>query len=89
MENQNVNYCQSCGMPMNAPDAQYGMEKDGSLSQDYCSYCYADGQFTSDKAVEQMVETCLPFVREHYKSDDEARADMMAFFPQLKRWKQD
>ena len=41
-------FCQSCGMPMGDTDELYGTEADGSKSTDYCSYCYADGAFTSE-----------------------------------------
>lgn len=86
MQAQDMKFCQSCSMPMNTPDAKYGTEADGSLSQDYCSYCYENGHFNTEETMEQMVEACVPYVRDQYKSDDEARAAMMAFFPQLKRW---
>ena len=33
--------CQCCGMPMD--DAILGRHADGSLNEDYCQWCYADG----------------------------------------------
>ena len=33
--------CQCCGMPMDA--AILGRNADGSLHEDYCQWCYADG----------------------------------------------
>ena len=83
---ENMNHCQSCGMPMK--DEHYGTEKDGSKSGDYCSYCYKDGGFTSDETMEQMIETCIPFTLESgaFKTADEARACMQGFLPTLKRW---
>lgn len=39
-------FCQSCGMPLNADEKDMrGTEKDGSLSSEYCSYCYENGAF--------------------------------------------
>ena len=35
---------QSCGMPI-ASKEQMGLEKDGSVSLDYCRYCYERGEF--------------------------------------------
>lgn len=35
--------CQSCGMPMQ--ENQYGTEKDGSVNDTFCCYCYKDGEF--------------------------------------------
>lgn len=39
--------CQSCGMPLKADPKGGGTRADGSVSTDYCSYCYADGKFIS------------------------------------------
>ena len=36
--------CQCCGMPLNE-DRMISREKDGSLNEDYCKWCYADGVF--------------------------------------------
>ena len=38
MNFEDMNFCQSCAMPM--ADGDYGTEKDGSESHDYCKYCY-------------------------------------------------
>ena len=85
----NVVFCQSCMMPMNTSEcAEYGTEKDGSKSTDYCSYCYKDGAFTSNDTMEQMVEACIPYAIEGgaFKNADEARAGMLESYPKLKRW---
>ena len=37
--------CQCCGMPL-TEDGQISRESDGSFNEDYCKWCYADGQFT-------------------------------------------
>jgi hypothetical protein len=84
--------CQSCGMPLT--DATLvGTNADGSKNEDYCVYCYADGRFTSDCTMDEMIETCLGFLGESNKDSEikltgeEAKAQMKVFFPQLKRWK--
>ncbi len=84
-------YCQSCGMPMNAPQAKYGTEADGEMSKDYCCYCYENGGFIKpDETMEEMIESCVPFVVEANPSlsNDEARKQMNVFFPSLKRWRE-
>ena len=53
-------FCQSCMMPLNAPE-DFGTEKDGSPSADYCKFCYVNGEFTGDMTMEQMIEFCAPF----------------------------
>ena len=85
----NEKHCQSCGMPMGETDELYGTNKDGGKSEDYCSYCFAQGAFTSDCTMEEMIEFCVPHVLESGSgmNEDEARAMMRAFFPTLKRWR--
>lgn len=46
--------CQSCGMPLAAPDSR-GSEGDGTPSAYYCRYCYRNGAFTEpDATIETM-----------------------------------
>lgn len=41
-------FCQSCAMPlMNKEYDMRGTELDGSRSEEYCSYCYLNGEFTN------------------------------------------
>ena len=80
-------FCQSCGMPISNPSIQ-GTEADGSLSDDYCRWCYADGTFTNDIDLDDMIERCAPFMMESTGvSRDEAVSFMGALLPNLKRWK--
>ena len=84
---ENVMHCQSCYMPMNEAK-DFGTEADGSPSQDYCCHCYQNGDFTGKSTFEEAVENNIPWWKEEGdKSDDEARARIMAVFPTLKRWK--
>ncbi len=87
MENE-MKFCQSCAMPMGSIDL-YGTNADGSKNEDYCQYCYEGGAFTKDETMEEMIETCVPFVSKGDPWPDEAtaRKAMMEMFPQLKRWK--
>lgn len=48
--------CQSCGMPM-AKESDFGTEKNGSKSDDYCTYCYQNGAFTEpDITIDEIAE---------------------------------
>ena len=38
--------CQCCGMPL--ADCDISSDTDGLLNEDYCKWCYADGDFTLD-----------------------------------------
>lgn len=79
--------CQSCAMPMTGQE-QMGREKDGSVNEDYCRYCYVDGAFDKpDETLEQMISTSVPFMVEQGMEEDKARAGLEAVLPGLKRWK--
>ena len=84
--------CQSCGMPMEKLD-QFGTNADGAPNNDYCVYCYKDGEFTKDVTMDGMIEVCLEYIDEFNKDSekkmtvDEARIMTKEFFPTLKRWK--
>lgn len=82
------NFCQSCGMPLSAPDI-YGTEQDGSASEHYCKYCYQDGAFTAPMTMEEMIDFCVPMMVQGNPGMTEAKAreQMLQFFPMLLRWK--
>lgn len=83
--------CQSCGMKMQPPE--YGANADGSTNREYCKYCLPDGKFSRDVTMEEMVESNLKFLKEFNEEDgtnftaEEARTEMLRYFPTLKRWK--
>lgn len=85
----NEKYCQSCGMPMGAEET-YGTNADGSKNEDYCQYCFANGAFTSEMTMDEMIEVCVePMASANAEmTKDQARSMMKEFFPTLKRWQQ-
>lgn len=90
MEMDNTKYCQSCAMPMGETDEFYGTNSDGSKSEDYCSYCFENGEFISgDVSMNDMIEACIaPMVSSNQgMTEDVARKIMNEAFPNLKRWK--
>ena len=60
--------CQSCGMPID--DSTFGKEADGSKNQDYCHYCYADGHFTKECTMDEMIELNLNYLDEFNKDSE-------------------
>jgi hypothetical protein len=88
MENE-MKICQSCAMPMENEEI-YGTNSDGSKNDEYCHYCFENGKFSKDETMEEMIETCIPFVANGnpFPDADTARKAMMEMFPNLKRWKQ-
>lgn len=83
--------CQSCGMPMKEKQ-DFGTNNDHSLNEDYCTYCFQNGAFTIDCTMEEMINHNLKFLDEFNKdakttfNEEEAKKEMLAFFPTLKRW---
>ncbi len=85
-------FCQSCGMPLTAP-GHHGTNADQSPSNDYCTYCYKNGEFTwKDATMDGMIEHCVQFLDEFNKDSaeqftrEQAIAQMKQFFPTLRRW---
>ena len=85
----NQQHCQSCGMPMAAPE-DFGKQYDGTKSEDFCCHCYPEGMFNNpQETLAEMVATCAPYLVESGDSPNLAAATEMleAFLPTLKRWK--
>ena len=61
-------FCQSCGMPID--DSTFGKEADGSKNEDYCHYCYADGHFTKECTMDEMIELNLNYLDEFNKDSE-------------------
>lgn len=84
-------YCQSCGMPLENAEVM-GTNKDESKNEDFCIYCYKDGNYTVDVSMREMIEISLKHMKELFKDDpnyneQEALASMELYFPDMKRWK--
>ena len=90
-KNMEQKFCQSCGMPLT--QEVLGTNADGSKNEDYCIYCYKDGNFLQECTMEEMIEHCAQFVNEVNKglpqpiTKEEYIGMMKTYFPQLKRWR--
>ena len=79
-------FCQSCGMPL-TEEQLLGNEKDGSKNLEYCIYCYDNGEFKQpDLTLEQMIEICVPHMKEAGMTEVAARTLLKEHLPRLKRW---
>ena len=47
--------CQCCGMPLE--DSTISKEPDGDFNEEYCKWCYADGEFKYTSK-EQLIDFC-------------------------------
>lgn len=64
-----------------------GTHMDGSLSTDYCSFCFVDGAFTGqDCTAQEMQMLCIQKLQEQGASKPLAWL-LTRGIPNLKRWK--
>ncbi|MBS6396653.1 MAG: helix-turn-helix domain-containing protein [Clostridiales bacterium] len=77
--------CQCCSMPLE-DDMTISRETDQSFNEDYCKWCYADGQF-----VYKSMDELLDFLAEHMTNEnftaEQARSYFSEQLPKLKHWK--
>lgn len=78
--------CQCCGMPLNEDD-MISREKDGCFNEDYCKWCYAEGEF-----VYKSKESLLDFLVSHMpnpenRKEEDRRNQFDLYLSQLKHWK--
>ena len=79
-------YCQCCGMPL-TEDSMISREPDKTFNEDYCKWCYTDGEF-----IYKQKDSLIDFLLEHMpnpqnQSDDERRKFYDSMLSQLKHWK--
>ncbi len=79
--------CQSCGLSLS--DNFHGTEKSGQLTQEYCKFCYQDGEFLiSDATVDDMIQMSINnLITIAGMTIEEAHLHAHAQIPQLKRWR--
>lgn len=76
--------CQCCGMPLE--DSTLSREPDGSLNEEYCKWCYADGAFKYSSK-EELIDLCVTHMASEQWPAEQVRAHMEAVVPQLSHWK--
>ena len=76
--------CQCCGMPLD--DSIIGRNKDGSLNEDYCQWCFADGTYNYSD-MDDLIEVCVPNMVSQGFTEDQAREYLKENLPKLDYWK--
>ena len=76
--------CQCCGMPLD--DSIIGRNEDGSLNEDYCQWCYADGTYTYSD-MDDLIRVCVPNMVQQGFTEEQARTYMQQMLPKLDYWK--
>ena len=76
--------CQCCGMPLE--DASISKELDGFFNEEYCKWCYADGEYMYHD-MDDLIEVCINNIANEHVTSEQARAYIRDLLPKLNYWK--
>ena len=76
--------CQCCGMPLE--DDIIGRNEDGTLNEEYCKWCYADGTYTYSD-MDDLIDVCVRNMVNENFTEEQARACLKDTLPKLDYWK--
>ena len=77
--------CQCCGMPLE--DSNISKEKDGFFNENYCKWCYADGEYMYHD-MDDLIDICVENMTSEEFSPEQVRAYLKDMLPKLDYWKQ-
>ena len=77
--------CQCCGMPID-DDSILGRDKDGTLNEEYCKWCYADGTYTYND-MDELIDVCVKNMVNENFTEEQARFYLEKMLPKLDYWK--
>lgn len=76
--------CQCCGMPLD--DNIISREKDGALNEEYCKWCYADGEYMYSD-MDELVDICVKNMADDTHSPEQMRSYLYKTLPKLNYWR--
>ncbi|MBO4990143.1 MAG: helix-turn-helix domain-containing protein [Clostridia bacterium] len=76
--------CQCCGMPLE--DGNISKETDGFFNEEFCKWCYADGEYTYDN-MDDLIDYCAEHMENENFRPEQIRAYMREMLPKLNYWK--
>ncbi len=76
--------CQCCGMPLE--DAVISKEKDGAFNEEYCKWCYTEGEYTYHD-MDDLIEFCASHMANESLPSEQVRNYMKEMLPTLNYWK--
>ena len=76
--------CQCCGMPLE--DANISKETDGAFNEEYCKWCYADGEYAYD-TMDELIDFFVGHMASEQFSAGDVRAWAKDTLPRLNYWK--
>lgn len=76
--------CQCCGMPLD--DSNISKEIDGFFNEEYCKWCYADGNFCYT-SLDELTDFLVNYMSNENWPAEQARAYFEEQLPKLNYWK--
>ena len=76
--------CQCCGMPLE--DSSISKEPDGLFNEDYCKWCYADGEYMYHD-MDDLIDVCVGHMANGQFPPEQVREYMKNVLPKLDYWK--
>jgi DNA-binding XRE family transcriptional regulator len=76
--------CQCCGTPIE--DSSVSKEPDGAINEEYCKFCYADGEYTYTD-MDDLIELCVSQMKSEGAPPEQIRAYLKNTLPKLNYWK--
>ena len=76
--------CQCCGMPME--DSVVSKEVDGLFNEEYCKWCYADGEYMYHD-MDDLIDVCVSHMANEQFTPEQVRTYMRDTLPKLNYWK--
>lgn len=76
--------CQCCGMPLE--DSSISKEVDGSFNEEYCKWCYSDGNFVYT-SLEELTDFLVGHMSNEQFPPEQMRDYLNKMLPTLKHWK--
>ena len=76
--------CQCCGMPLE--DENISKESNGEFNEEYCKWCYTDGEYTYH-SMDDLIDFCAGHMANENWSSEQVRAYMKDMLPKLNYWK--
>ena len=76
--------CQCCGMPLE--DANISKEPDGFFNEEYCKWCYAEGEYMYHD-MDDLIDVCVGHMANDQFSSQQVRSYLQDMLPKLNYWK--
>jgi len=77
--------CQCCGMPLE--DSSISKEQDGFFNEEYCKWCYADGEYLYHD-MDDLIDVCVNHMANEQFPPEQVRTYLREMLPKLNYWKQ-